>query len=127
MLIEYIMKLLTVFGLGAIELWAAIPAGFVFQLHPLEMGVRCCHRSHTGRSGTSPCGCSAWGAVLGTTLGAPVNRLLIWMSFGSYCGMLYLRLSVCLGLLASRHRGVNYRANIHRFRRLLLLSRMPAA
>jgi len=36
---DYIMKLLTVFGLGAIELWAAIPAGFVLQLHPLETGV----------------------------------------------------------------------------------------
>lgn len=36
---EYTMKLLTVFGLGAVELWAAIPAGFVLQLHPLETGI----------------------------------------------------------------------------------------
>ncbi len=36
---EYIMKLLTVVGLGAVELWAAIPAGFVLQLHPLETGI----------------------------------------------------------------------------------------
>lgn len=36
---EYIMKLLTVFGLWAVELWAAIPAGFILQLHPLETGI----------------------------------------------------------------------------------------
>jgi len=39
MLMEYIIKLLTVFALGAIELWAAIPAGFLLQLHPLETGM----------------------------------------------------------------------------------------
>lgn len=36
---EYIMKLLTVVGLGAVERWAAIPAGFVLKLHPLETGI----------------------------------------------------------------------------------------
>ncbi len=34
-----LFKLLAVFGLGAIELWAAIPAGFVMGLHPLLTGV----------------------------------------------------------------------------------------
>ena len=35
---ELVMKLLTVFGLGAVELWAAIPAGFALQLHPVTIG-----------------------------------------------------------------------------------------
>ncbi len=33
-----IAKLLTVFGLGALELWAAIPA-LAFRLHPVVIGV----------------------------------------------------------------------------------------
>jgi len=33
------MKLLTVFGLAVVELWAAIPAGFALRLHPLATGV----------------------------------------------------------------------------------------
>ncbi len=36
---ELIIKLLPVFGLAAIELWAAIPAGFALQLHPVATGV----------------------------------------------------------------------------------------
>jgi len=32
------MKLLTVFGIGIIELWAAIPAGFALELHPVTIG-----------------------------------------------------------------------------------------
>ena len=32
------MKLLMVFGLGAVELWAAIPAGLALQLHPVAAG-----------------------------------------------------------------------------------------
>jgi hypothetical protein len=35
---ELVIKLLTVFGLGAVELWAAIPAGFALQLHPVTIG-----------------------------------------------------------------------------------------
>ncbi len=34
-----IIRLLTVFGLGAIELWVAVPAGFALQLHPLVTGI----------------------------------------------------------------------------------------
>lgn len=36
---EYMIKLLTVFGLGAVELWVAIPTGIALQLHPLETGI----------------------------------------------------------------------------------------
>jgi membrane protein YqaA with SNARE-associated domain len=36
---EFIIKLLTVLGLGAIELWAAIPAGFALKLHPMTIGI----------------------------------------------------------------------------------------
>lgn len=32
---ETVVKLLTVLGLGAVELWAAIPTGIALQLHPL--------------------------------------------------------------------------------------------
>ncbi len=35
---DLIMKLLTVFGIGIIELWAAIPAGFALELHPVTIG-----------------------------------------------------------------------------------------
>jgi hypothetical protein len=33
------LKLLSVFGLGIIGLWEAIPAGFALRLHPLTIGV----------------------------------------------------------------------------------------
>ena len=36
---DLIMKLLTVFGIGIIELWAAIPAGFALELHPVTIGL----------------------------------------------------------------------------------------
>jgi membrane protein DedA with SNARE-associated domain len=32
-------EILTVFGLGAFELWAAIPAGFVLKLHPFTTAI----------------------------------------------------------------------------------------
>jgi hypothetical protein len=34
-----ILRLLTVFGLGAVELWAAFPAGLALGLSPLVVGV----------------------------------------------------------------------------------------
>ncbi|MCX9084068.1 MAG: small multi-drug export protein [Candidatus Methanoperedens sp.] len=111
------------FALGAIELWAAISAGFVLQLHPLETGMVAAtgailgvlivlklgermrtilmhnrksekkklgriHRiwDHYGVEGLgmlAPLFVGApLGAVLGITLGAPVKRLLLWMSLG---------------------------------------------
>lgn len=36
---ETLIKLVTVFGLGAIELWVAIPTGIALQLHPLVAGA----------------------------------------------------------------------------------------
>lgn len=33
------VKLFTVVGLGAVELWAAIPAGFALRLHPVVTGI----------------------------------------------------------------------------------------
>jgi len=36
---ELAIKLLTILGLGAIELWAAIPAGLALQLHPVSAGI----------------------------------------------------------------------------------------
>jgi Putative small multi-drug export protein len=45
---ELAPKILTVLSLGAFELWAAIPAGFALQLHPVLIGFT-----------------AAWGAGLG--------------------------------------------------------------
>lgn len=36
---EFMVKLLPVLGLGAIELWAAIPAGLALRVHPVAIGV----------------------------------------------------------------------------------------
>ncbi|MBF8267013.1 MAG: small multi-drug export protein [Dehalococcoidia bacterium] len=34
-----VVKLVTVLGIGAVELWAAIPAGFALGLHPAATGI----------------------------------------------------------------------------------------
>ena len=36
---DVLIKLLTVFALGSVELLAAVPAGFAFGLHPIVTGV----------------------------------------------------------------------------------------
>jgi len=36
---EALLKVLAVFGLGALELWTAVPAGLALQLHPLVTAV----------------------------------------------------------------------------------------
>jgi len=36
---ELVVKLLTVLGLGAVELWAAIPTGLALRLHPVSVGI----------------------------------------------------------------------------------------
>jgi len=36
---ELVVKLLTILGLGALALWAAIPAGLALQLHPIAVGI----------------------------------------------------------------------------------------
>ncbi len=38
-MVEVALKLLTVLGLGAIELWAAIPTGLALGIHPLLTGL----------------------------------------------------------------------------------------
>lgn len=35
---DVVLKLLAVAGLGAVELWAAVPAGLAFHLHPAVVG-----------------------------------------------------------------------------------------
>jgi hypothetical protein len=37
--VDFLLKVLTVLGLGVVELWAAIPAGLALDLHPLLTGV----------------------------------------------------------------------------------------
>ena len=60
---ELFLKTATVFGIGIIELWAAIPAGMAFGLHPLLNGV-----------------VSALGAMLGTLLVVLLgDRLRRWL------------------------------------------------
>lgn len=34
-----IVKLFTVFGLAAVEIWIAIPAGFAMRIHPVSIGA----------------------------------------------------------------------------------------
>lgn len=136
---EYMMKLLTVSGIGAVELWAAIPAGFILQLNPMETGIAAATGAILGvlvvlklgermrtilmhnrksedkklghihriwaRYGVAGLGMLApllvgapLGAVLGITLGAPVNRLLLWMSLGIVLWSAVLTLAGSLGL-----------------------------
>jgi len=64
------VKLLTVLGLGAVKLWAAIPAGLALRPHPLGVGIA-----------------AAIGAILGVLvvlmLGEQVRtRLLRWHERG---------------------------------------------
>jgi membrane protein YqaA with SNARE-associated domain len=121
---EYLMKLLIVFGLGTIELWIAIPTGIVLQLHPLETCITAATGAMLGvlivlmlgegarnrlmrqkgkseekkhgsiyniwaRYGVAGLGLLApllvdaqSGDALGISLGAPINRLLLWRSLG---------------------------------------------
>jgi hypothetical protein len=37
--VDFLLKVLTVLGLGVVELWTAIPAGLALDLHPLLTGV----------------------------------------------------------------------------------------
>jgi membrane protein DedA with SNARE-associated domain len=47
-LMEIMPKLLTVMSLGAVELWAAIPAGFALQLPPVITGLTAASGSMLG-------------------------------------------------------------------------------
>ncbi len=61
-----VMKLLTVFALGMLELWAAIPAGLALRLHPIVVGI------------TAAGGATA-GAVIVVLFG---ERLRTWLLHG---------------------------------------------
>ena len=36
---ELVLKLLTILSLGAVALWAAIPAGLALQVHAVAVGI----------------------------------------------------------------------------------------
>jgi hypothetical protein len=58
-----LLSLLAVFGLGAVELWAAVPAGLALQLHPVAIGCT-----------------AALGAVLGImAMGLMGERVRLWL------------------------------------------------
>ena len=61
---DLLLKLLTVFALAAVELWAAIPAGLALRLHPVTVGVT-----------------AAAGAILGATVVILAgDRLRAWLA-----------------------------------------------
>ncbi len=138
---DLLPKLVTVFGLGAVELWAAIPAGLAVGLHPIATGVVSALGAITGgmvvallgdrarvwlmaRRGATREGAGhetirrIWdhfgvaglgllapllvGAPLGTglglVLGAPVRRLLLWLSVGIVLWSAVLTATGALGL-----------------------------
>lgn len=138
---ELIAKLLPVLGLAAVELWAAIPAGFALRLHPVAIAVTAAVgatlgtlavvllgdrvrtwlvRRHGGkdeskkpelihriwhRYGVIGLGLLAplltgapIGAALGLILGAPVGRLMVWISLGIILWSTILTLLGALGL-----------------------------
>ena len=58
-----LLSLLAVFGLGAVELWAAVPAGLALRLHPVAIGCT-----------------AALGAVLGVVvMGLMGERVRLWL------------------------------------------------
>jgi hypothetical protein len=58
-----ILSLLAVFGLGAVELWAAVPAGLALRLHPIAIGCT-----------------AALGAVLGIlAMGLMGEHVRLWL------------------------------------------------
>jgi hypothetical protein len=58
-----LLSLLAVFGLGAVELWAAVPAGLALRLHPIAIGCT-----------------AALGAVLGiVAMGLMGERVRRWL------------------------------------------------
>ena len=67
---ELFIKLITVTGLGIIELWAAIPMGTALKLHPLINGIA-----------------SALGAIIGAVLVIVLgDRLRNWLLKGKGAG-----------------------------------------
>ncbi len=138
---DILAKVVTVFGLGAVELWAAIPAGFALGLHPIATGIVSALGAITGgmvvallgdrarvwlvarhgvprdgqghgtigriwdRYGVVGLGLLApllvgapLGTALGLLLGAPVRRLLLWVSVGIVLWSALLTAAGALGL-----------------------------
>ncbi|MBI4516550.1 MAG: small multi-drug export protein [Deltaproteobacteria bacterium] len=137
-----VLGLLAIFGLGAFELWAAIPAGMALQLHPVTIVVTTTLGAIAGivlvtlagerarvwlerwlsrAAGTNGQGRVArvWtrygvvglgllspllvgapiGTIVGMTLGAPMGRLLFWMSLGAALCSAGLTLIGMMGLM----------------------------
>lgn len=138
---DVLPKVATVFGLGAVELWAAIPAGLALGLHPVATGIVSAVGAITSglavallgdrprawlvaRHGVPPDGGGhgtirrIWdrygvvglgllapllvgaplGTALGLLLGAPVRRLLFWVSAGIVLWSALLTAAGALGL-----------------------------
>jgi len=138
---DVLPKVVSVFGLGAVELWAAVPAGFALGLHPMATGIVSAVGAFTSglavallgdrarawlvaRHGVPPDGGGhgtirrIWdrygvvglgllapllvgaplGTALGLLLGAPVRRLLLWVSVGIVLWSALLTAAGALGL-----------------------------
>lgn len=134
-------KVVTVFGLGAVELWAAIPAGLALGLHPVATAIASALGAITSGLVVALLGdrARAWlvarhgvprdggghgtirriwdrygvmglgllapllvgaplGTALGLLLGAPVRRLLLWVSVGIVLWSGLLTAAAALGL-----------------------------
>ncbi len=137
-----LIKLGTVFVLGAIEIWVSIPTGFALGLHPVTIalvsaiggmagatavtlfGVRVREwirrRRHKKKASKKESGMikRIWdrygvvglgllaplitgapaGTALGIALGAPRQRLLVWMNIGVFIWSVILTAAVALGV-----------------------------
>ena len=78
---ELLVQLLTVFGLGAVELWVAIPAGFAMNLPPSVTAITAASGAILGLLGPLLIG-APLGTVLGIAMGLQVNRIFFWMCLG---------------------------------------------
>ena len=133
------LSLLVVFGLGTVELWAAVPAGLALQVHPVAISITAALGAIAGifalvftgerlrawllrrfggerregrlsrlwrRYGVVGLGLCApllvgapLGIALGVSLGAPTDRLLLWMSLGAVLCSVSLTMAGALGVL----------------------------
>jgi hypothetical protein len=133
------LSLLVVFGLGTVEIWAAVPAGLALQVHPAVISITAALgaivgilavvltgdrvrtwllQRYGGARGQSRLG-RLWtrygvvglgllapllvgaplGTALGISLGAPTDRLLLWMSLGAVLCSVSLTAAGALGLI----------------------------
>ncbi len=84
---EMLLKLATVFGLAALELWAAIPAGLALQLDPVLVGMSAAAGGITGAGAVALLGQGVRDRVLrwhgrGREGGASGRLNRIWLRFG---------------------------------------------